>query len=476
MSVRVVLCFAYVIFFSFYAWRNWLTSACAAVVLMAFFQHPDMPKNLGGIQGANPWNILVGNVTLAWLTQRGTRGLTWDMPPWIKRGFLAFSVVILWTFLRLAANPTKYLVGYTFLSGFSDYFINNVKWLLIATILFDTCRSRREIMMGLGSVLALYFLLAVQVIRWIPLSFVIAGEDDFAHIAYKLIQNEIGYNRVTLSMMLGGASWATLAFLTIVRTTRNRIILLVVFLAITLGQALTGGRTGYVSWAAVGLIFCTVRWRKLLIILPIIAMAVMTFLPAVRERILFGVGDNAQVEVGGETGTAKLTSGRTIIWPYVLEKIGKSPLIGYGRMAMMRTGLTDWLFEYLEEDNFGHPHNAYLEQLFDNGIVGFVFVVPLYFFLLRRSFRLFIDNGDPLFPVAGGVACALILALMVGALAGETFYPREGSAGMWAAIGLMLRASVESVRLKKEGIPPFGDPVPELEVTSEGERIATPVA
>ena len=47
---------------------------------------------------------------------------------------------------------------------------------------------------------------------------------------------------------------------------------------------------------------------------------------------------------------------------------------------------------------------------------------------------------------AGGACLALVLALLFGAAGSQTFYPREGAVGMWAAIGLMLRATVERRR------------------------------
>jgi O-antigen ligase len=445
MSVRVILCFVYVIGFSFYAWKNWFVSACAALVLMAFFQHPDMPKNILGIQGMNPWNVLMANVTFAWLNQRRQKGLVWDMPSMLSRAMMAFAAVILWGFIRMTIDPA-HLFGYTVLSGFSDYFINNVKWLLIAVIFYDTCRTQHEVLTGLKCVVALYLLLAIQVIRWVPLHYAVASGEEFAHVAYKLIQNEIGYNRVTLSMMLGGASWGTLALFPIAKTAKRRLGLFAIFIAITLGQALTGGRTGYVSWAAVGLIFCFVRWRKLLLLIPVVVIAVGVFLPGVRDRVLFGVKTDPATDNGSESESAKMTSGRTVIWPYVLKKIGEGPIFGYGRMAMQRTGLTEWLLEVVEEDNFGHPHNAYFEQLLDNGILGFFGTMPIYFFAISRSFKLFLRRDDALYSIVGGVASALLLALLLGAVAGQTFYPREGAAGMWVAIGIMFRVSVESRR------------------------------
>lgn len=447
MSIRVILCLLYVIFFAVYAWRNWYVSLNAAVLLMAFFQHPDMPKSILGIQGLNPWNLLMLNVTLAWLSQRSLQGYVWDLPRTLTLLLVGFAIIIGWAFLRLALKPA-YLEDYSFLSGLSEYFINNVKWLLIAVMYYDSCRDESHSIQGVLCVIMLYLLLAIQVIRWVPLGAAVSGSEDFARISYKLIQNEVGYNRVTMSNILGGACWAGLALYTVVHDRMKKLGILFACGLITLGQALTGGRTGYISWAAVGFIMCALRWRRLLLLIPVVLFAVVVFMPGVRDRMLFGTGEDAEA--------GQMTSGRTLIWPHVVEYIGKQPLTGYGRLAMQRTGLTDWLLVNLGEDNFGHPHNAYLELLFDNGLIGFCIIFPLYFIITRRSLSLFLDTSHPLYTIVGGAASAIIIALLIGSLAGQTFYPREGAAGMWALIGIMLRVSEERKRLLEQGIPLFG--------------------
>ena len=59
------------------------------------------------------------------------------------------------------------------------------------------------------------------------------------------------------------------------------------------------------------------------------------------------------------------------------------------------------------------------------------------------SLSLFKDSRSGTFIAAGGVTAALTVALLVAGLGSQTFYPREGSVGMWCAIGLMFRVSVE---------------------------------
>lgn len=446
MSIRVALCFLFVLGFSVYAWRNWFASLCASILLMAVLEHPDMPKNIGGVQGLNPWNLLMANVIMAWLRDRANQVHHWEMPRLVVGLFLAYAAIVVVGSVRFYMEPAQFDdVSMAFL--ISEYFVNSFKFILPGLLLFESCRDRRKAEIALAVILCVYFLLAIQVIRWVPLRFAVASGNDLARVAGRLIPNEVGYNRVTLSMMLGGASWGVLAAMILVKKPLYKLALAGVSFSILLGQSLTAGRTGYVSWAAVGLCLCLLRWRKALLVLPVIVIAILSFLPGVRDRFFAGWGGKQGVVVV-RTDDYAMTSGRTMIWPYVIEKIEEDPLFGYGREAMTRTGLRDWLWNQLAE-SFPHPHNAYLESLLDNGILGFIPTLALFLVLLFKAISLFMDRGDPLCSAAGGVAAALVLSLLVGAMGGQTFYAREGAVGMWAAFGVMLRVSVERAKARQ---------------------------
>jgi hypothetical protein len=83
--------------------------------------------------------------------------------------------------------------------------------------------------------------------------------------------------------------------------------------------------------------------------------------------------------------------------------------------------------------------------------------MPIFVISVFRSFRLLKDKTNPLFSSAGGVACALLLALLVAGFGAQHLYPVESSVGMWAAIGIMLRVSVEQMRSRETAEPLFGE-------------------
>ncbi len=156
--------------------------------------------------------------------------------------------------------------------------------------------------------------------------------------------------------------------------------------------------------------------------------------------MLQGVG----AEAGGANNTYEMTSGRNIAWPYVIDSIKERPIFGFGREGMTVSGTYQRILNDTDNgESFPHPHNAYLEVLLDSGIIGFIAIIPFYILTLRCCVRLFLTKHDPMLSAVGGMAAALVLALMVAAMGGETFYPREGSVGMWAAMGLALRVFVD---------------------------------
>jgi O-antigen ligase len=463
--IRLSLLALYVAFFGVYAFKSWYRSLCALILLMAVLEHPDMPKTLLGIQGLNPWNVLFLCVLAGFALQRRRERLTWDLPRHLSLALLAYLVVVLVGFARMLIAPAG--LGETRASMISEYLINTVKWTVPGLLLFLGCRSRQRLVLGLIATLGIYFFLALLVIRWMPASTILSGEQLSAR-SQKILLNEIGYHRVNLSTLLAGASWAVFVSRGLASRRRRRTLVLGLAALILYAQALTAGRAGYATWVAVGLSLSLLRSRRYLLIIPGVVALVLALVPAARERMLQGFsGEERHAKATPDSSPLgdeapddyTITAGRTLIWPYVVAKIEESPLFGHGRQAMVRTGLARFLREELRE-SFPHPHNAYLEWLLDNGWLGLALMLPFYLAVLWHALILFRDPRSPVFVAAGGAALALVLALLFGSIGSQTFYPREGAVGMWCAIGLMLRASVERARALRAVRARAAPPVP----------------
>jgi len=435
--MRVYALYLVVAFLSVYAYRDWFRSLCGLILLMAVVEHPDMPKKLFDIQGLSPWNLALLNVVVAWLFNRRGQGLIWDMPRHLNVLLLLCFLVVFVGFLRMLFGPNP--EGLTATGMVSEYLINTIKWVVPGLLLFDGCRTRRRLATGLVVILALYVLLAVQVIRCVPPGAALSG-DTLTLKSRKAISRQVGYHAVNAAMILAGGSWAVLATLPLVSKRRHQVMVVGLFLVLTYALALTAGRMGYVTWAIVGLILCLLRWRRRLLLLPLLALVIIGLAPGAVERMQHGFGELAAT---GESYTDPhvVTSDRTLIWPYVVDRIMQSPFGGYGRRGMLFSGLTNYVVERTGEV-FRHPHNAYLEWALDNGLLGLLLILALYGIILKHSVALFRNRNNVWHAAVGGVASALLLALLVGGMGSQTLYPREETVGMWAAIGLLLRLSV----------------------------------
>ena len=467
--IRTTALFLFVGGLAVYARRDWFVSLCGLILLMAVVEHPDAPKTMFGIQGLSIWNLLLVVVCWAWYRARKTEGSTWDLPKGLTVMLLGYLAVVLVGFARMIVDR-RFLEDSSTLSLVSEYLVNTVKWVIPALLLFDGARDRRRFALGIGAILGVYVLLALQVIKWMPLQMLNSG-DDLQQRALKILVNEVGYHRVTMSMMLAGASWALFCARGLVRPGWQRVGVMACAAAVVMAQALTGGRMGYATWALIGLVLLSIRDRAYLLLAPVMVIAVWLLVPAAGQRLLEGISPGSReyaMRVAQVTGDRRvlekvdldtMTAGRTLIWPYVEAKIADAPVLGYGMLAMRRVGLVTFLASSLGE-GFDHPHNAYFEILLDSGIVGLVLVLPFYLLVLARALSLYADARSPVFMAAGGAAAALVLALLVASLGAQSFYPREGTVGMWCAIGLMLRVWVQRDRALSAALPVPDQPRP----------------
>jgi O-antigen ligase len=460
MSIRIIALYILVIGLSIYAWKDWFKSLCGLILLMAFISHGDMPTKLFGIQGLNPWNFLFAMIVIAWAANRRSQGLLWDLPRHIAVLLLLYLAVIIMGVLR-AIFDRSYLEGYYLSSLISEELINTIKWVLPALLLFDGCRTRRQVIMALVCLLVMYTLMAMQVVRCMPPEAVIS-DSGLIDRARGRLDEQVGYAATDLSVVLAGACWGMLAAMPLIRKRRYQIMTLFTAAIVAFGMALTGGRGGYLAWGATGFVMCLMKWRRYLLLAPVAVILLPIVLPGATSRMLagFGVTDVAGRNTIDED---ELASGRLMIWPYVIDEIVESPLVGHGRLAMKRTGL----YNRIETEHPGtgapHPHNMYLETFLDNGMVGSIPILWLFGLMVVYSARLFRSNNR-LYSAVGGLSLALISTSLFAGLTGQHVYPQEHTLGIWAAFFLSLRVYVEEKRTQMIDIgaeaawsnPPYG--------------------
>lgn len=444
--MRVIVLYILVGGFAIYAWKNWFVSLCALIVMMAVMNRADMPRSIAGIQGLSLWNALFLVVALAWAANRRREGLLWDMPSHISLLLWLSLFVVFFGFLR-AVLDRSHIEMYTVEDLVSEHLINTIKWFLPALLLYDGCRTRSRTLMAMGSIFIMYLLIAALVIRRMPMEALYAYSESVQLSRLKL-HKAVGYHAVDTSAFLAGAFWAVIAFLQLIRQKKYQLLALGAGGVILIGQALTGGRGGFLAWGCTGLTMCVLKWRRYLLAVPVAAILLPVLFPGPTERMLLGFG---QRDVTGEetVDTQAVGSGRLQVWPYVIEEIGKSPWIGYGRLAMRRIGLTRRVGLELGDDTWPHPHNMYLAFLLDNGILGSVPVFLFWGIMLLCSGRLFMSRNR-LYSAVGGATLAIILCQLYAGIGGQHFYPRESTLATYAAMFLAFRVYMEEKRLAIE--------------------------
>ncbi|WP_299659947.1 O-antigen ligase [uncultured Psychromonas sp.] len=465
--IRITLLTLLIAYLSVYAWKDWFRAACWLVLLMAIFQHPDMPKAIGGIPGLNHWNFLFVNTVLSWLSNRKKENITWEMPRLINVLLLIYAFFVILSVIRYLYDQSGLIEWFEVIgvrppkamSDINEYLINCFKWVLPGMIIFDGCRTRKQYNFAVITLALMFVLLALQVVKAMKLGSLTLGGDALQHKALKIISDSVGFHRVNISMMMSGAFWLVFCLKELVSTKHYWLVILPSCFIIFLAMAMTGGRTGYGTWAILGFFYCLFKWRKYILLVPLVYIVVLTFAPSAVERLSFGFSSepstqfqqnnkNQEIEFeGGDVDLYSVTSGRNLAWPLVWESIEEAPYFGYGREAMVNIGITLKMREmYGSFDSFPHPHNAYLQWIQDNGFVGAIPVFLLYFLLLKYSWSLFRDASEDIYIVTGGVSFALLLAFLSASVGSQTFYPREGAVGMWVGIGLLLRVHIERSR------------------------------
>ena len=423
---------------SIYSWKDWFKSLCGLVVLTALIGRLDYPERIAGIQGLHMWNFLFANIFLSWLLNRRRQGLIWDMPRIINVFLVLWLGVILAGFVRMMLDQNQ-AEGHTLVRFISMYLIDPIKWPIVGLLLFEGCRTRHRVKVAIVSILLLFGLFTIQIVKYVPS--MLMFEPGNLGIPKPIRQN-IGMNINDAAKMMSGVPWAMLTIIPLLKKSKYRIFMFGACATSLFALFLTGGRSGYIACGATLVFLCVLHWRRYLLLLPFVVLILATALPGATARMLVGFGE---VNVAGESvaNQLEITAGRNIIWPIVISKILESPVSGFGRESMRRTGLKEKIrTEMGRGEGINHPHQAYLEVLLDSGLIGFVVIVGLYMSILVFSARLFVDRGDPLYTAAGGLALALLTGHLVANIGGSSFYPRVIDLGLWCAIGVMLRLYV----------------------------------
>ncbi|XOV86663.1 MAG: O-antigen ligase family protein [Pseudomonadota bacterium] len=455
--MRLYAAFAAFSFMCVYAFRDWYRAALFLVLTMAVVERPDFPKQILGIPGMNPWNVLLLCTVMAFMISKPE-----DRPPiggGIKFLIFFYLGVIVIAFLREFNDMTGLIEFAEYLGAepigkmglIIDDLINTLKYVAPGVLVYLGCNSYERVREAIWAVILMNCMLAALAVKSMGFDALGSGT-ELEQTAIRRLDRDTGYFRSDLAILFAGSSWAIFAYSRFVLNIPFRWLLFAGSILCAMAIGLSGGRMGMAAWGVLGFVFGVIRWPRILLIGPLIALAIFATVPAVQERLLQGFDGedekHASVEDYGlapsdsDVNLNSVTSGRVIIWPHVLEKIGESPFLGYGRRAMQRIGLSmQMAVDY--DKPFAHPHNAYLQLFLDNGLLLGFPVLLFHLLVLKYSIQMTRDKSQPIFPLVGSISLAFSLSFLVGSFAQQSFYPFISSVSMWVAIALMLRIRAE---------------------------------
>jgi len=416
------------------ATRRWYWGLCGLVLLTVLLQNPNFPTNMFGVQGLNPWNLTCVVVAACWLMQRRGEAPAAPLPSGAYILLALYVALIVMTSAVAAADIDSFHSGrWAITDVLVNGLINPLKYLLVGVMFADGARTRPRVRLALGVAVGsgiLYSLLLFKTIKGRLFGM------DF-NDARRLTDKLVGLHANDLGQLLAFTLWAGLLLWLILPRGWLRVAWPLAISTVVPPFLAVQSRAGFLAFVTAGLTLGALRWRRLLLLLPLAVGLVAVLRPDVVERVSMGVvGEN---EVDWDT----VSAGRvTNIWPPVWAQIGQSPLLGHGRWGILRTSC---YYDVLAAERTvpSHPHNAYLEVLLDAGVLGLAVGLACAVGVLWSCVGL-LRTADRERATLGAVGLAALAVFLSASVAGLSFFPTQSLVPylcVWGAV-VRVRAAV----------------------------------
>ncbi|MDQ3025357.1 MAG: O-antigen ligase family protein [Pseudomonadota bacterium] len=195
---------------------------------------------------------------------------------------------------------------------------------------------------------------------------------------------------------------------------------------VVLALLLTFSRGAFLGFILVNVIYLLSRRSRKTLLLALVLIPVgLYFTPgAVWYRVTMGWGESSNTVSAGRVDE---------IWGPLLPELLSSPIWGHGLGAVMWAkpmilGMMPFV---------GHPHNAYIQAIYDVGLVGAALLCAFWFITWKDFRRLAKD--DRLVPALQGFfegAAAGLVSFLVAGMAGSSLAPKPEQAFLWLAVGI----------------------------------------
>ena len=412
--------------------RDFRVGAILLILIMPIAQSHLFPREMFGITGANPLNLLMA-ATIVCMSARVVGDGT--LSRFVPRAVLLLYILpmLMGAFIgapHAGEIPSSFreteMIFFTEEKGyFRDMFVKPLTFvvfaLLVAVAVQKSKRPERFITPTMLSV----WIMALVVVFFVASLGV--GLSDLAGEYSRHIFTPLGMHANDLGRLYAVA-YAILLF-TWDRTTRPvpKLATLLAMGAVAIALALTFSRGSIFAFLAINLIYVISRPNRKTLALAGIGLPIAAyFMPgAIIYRMTSGWSEGAEVASAGRM---------TDIWAPLMPELSNSPIWGNGLGAIMwsKPMINGTIMEV------AHPHNAYLQVFYDLGLIGTVAILAFWFVMWRGFRRLAKD--ERIVPQLRGFfegAAAGLIGFAVAGIAGSSLMPAPEQAFIWLAVGMM---------------------------------------
>lgn len=204
--------------------------------------------------------------------------------------------------------------------------------------------------------------------------------------------------------------------------------------AIVMSLILTYARAPWLAFLVSLGILAVVRYRRLLVFVPLVVILLLIFVPSILARF--------EEAMGFSQGQGSLFF-RVEMWRYLLPKFTASPISGNGLGS----------FAFYAETGMGRyylPHNDYMRLLVDTGIIGLASYLAALVGLAKGAIRSYLLLKDEQLRVLALVFVTVLVAYFLGSITENLFRAGTTQTYFWTLAGIVA-AAARTVTLRQEG-------------------------
>lgn len=407
-----------------------------AVFLLPFSATQLIPREMLGVTGLNPFNLMVlvalGSLILTkTLSEKNTINF-----PAIPKVFWAYLCMLVAAGFYGSFSAHKVIME---LTTTGDYGVLTAKKYLLLVLIKPLVIMLVAYMAGIVArngkkTIGIYWAIVLALLTMALVVFLTIGMSGFSLTVLAsskargflswigMHSNEIGiFFTMGFSLLL----YSSLADERMFR----RIVLMMLAYVVAAAAAFTFSRSAFLGLLVV-LTYFFISRRKIgqaIVGLIVVAVVALSLPGAFIERATTGITHGSSED---------LTAGRVSgIWLPLIPEVLDSPLIGHGLGSII------WAKATLSGEVIGGAglaHNAYLETLLDFGLLGLI-IVGIFFVFVWRMFRLLKEaHPDALWRGYFEGASVCILVLLAQGMTSEKFIPTYPQGFFWVSIGLAL--------------------------------------